>query len=189
MARKGRLLGRRRPQHGGRHQGVRREPVHRGGVPDAPGKLLGTLHALYQGEPVLPRNFLRSITTTRAAPSWASGCPTKHGRAATSTTPLPACWQTTVPPAYNARAFSAEKSLYHCGTPEHLRTLRCSIFTQKAPADRGKKSVGGGSGKCQIRGSGLSRLRPRPDCPASWPAPQRQAPASRAGSHSGQTRW
>ena len=54
---KGRLLGRRRPQHGGRHQGVRREPVHRRGVPDAPGKLLGTLHALYQGEPVLPRNF------------------------------------------------------------------------------------------------------------------------------------
>ena len=60
MARKGRFLGRRRPQHGGRHQGVRREPVHRGGVPDAPGKLLGTLHALYQGEPAVPGD-LREI--------------------------------------------------------------------------------------------------------------------------------
>ena len=36
-----------------------------------------------------------STTTTRAAPSWTSGCPTRHGRAATSTTPPPACWQTT----------------------------------------------------------------------------------------------
>ena len=39
--------------------------------------------------------FSRNTTTTRAAPSWTSGCPTRHGRAATSTTPPPVCWQTT----------------------------------------------------------------------------------------------
>ncbi len=49
--------------------------------------------------------FSRSTTTTRAAPSWASGCPTRHGRTATSTTPRPVCWQTTVLPACNARPF------------------------------------------------------------------------------------
>ena len=131
----------------------------------------------------------RNTTTTRAAPSWASGCPTKHGRAATSTTPLPACWQTMVLPAYNGQSIFQQKTFYDFGTPEHLRTLRCSIFTQKSPRRQREKSVGGGSGKCQIRGSGLSRLRPRPDCPASWPAPQRQAPASRAESRNGRTRW
>ena len=31
--------------------------------------------------------------------------------------------------------------------------------------------------------------RPHPGCPVSWPAPPRRAPASRAGSRSGQTRW
>ena len=43
----------------------------------------------------------RNTTTTRAAPSWTSGCPTRHGRAATSTTPPPACWQTTALRACN----------------------------------------------------------------------------------------
>ncbi|MFR9066888.1 MAG: hypothetical protein ACLVJH_08180 [Faecalibacterium prausnitzii] len=33
--------------------------------------------------------FLRSTTHDQSAPSWASGCPTKHGRAATSTTLCP----------------------------------------------------------------------------------------------------
>lgn len=51
---KGRLLGRGGPQHGGRHQTVRRGPLHRGGVPDAAGQLLGPLHALYQREPAVP---------------------------------------------------------------------------------------------------------------------------------------
>ena len=41
----------------------------------------------------------RNTTTTRAAPSWASGCRTRHGPAATSTILLPVCWQTTALPA------------------------------------------------------------------------------------------
>ena len=46
-----------RPQHGGRYQRVCRKPLHRRGVPAAPGKLFGPLHAVHQGKPVLPRNF------------------------------------------------------------------------------------------------------------------------------------
>mgnify|MGYP000488364579 FL=1 len=57
VARKGRLLGCCRPQHGGRYQRVCRKPLHRRGVPAAPGKLFGPLHAVHQGKPVLPRNF------------------------------------------------------------------------------------------------------------------------------------
>ena len=57
LARKGCLLRCRGPQHGGRHQGVRREPLHRRGIPAPPGQLLCPLYAVYQGEPVLPRNF------------------------------------------------------------------------------------------------------------------------------------
>ena len=56
----------------------------------------------------------RSITTTRAVPSWISGCPTRHGRAATSTTLPPACWQTTVPPVCDPFSSQQQKSHGSC---------------------------------------------------------------------------
>ena len=49
-------------------------------------------------ESLFYREIFEKYYQTRAVPSWISGCPTRHGRAATSTTLPPACWQTTVPP-------------------------------------------------------------------------------------------
>lgn len=49
--------------------------------------------------------FSRSTTTTRAAPSWASGCPTRHGQTATSTTPRPC---------------AGKLRCFRCVTPDHF---------------------------------------------------------------------
>ena len=45
-------------------------------------------------------------------------------------------------------------------------------------------SIGG-----KIAGAVLNHPQLRPGCPAFWPARRRRAPAFRAGSHSGRTRW
>ena len=84
--------------------------------------------------------FLRNTTTTKAAPSWASGCPTKHGRAAMSTTPLPACWQTTVLPACNGQSiFSRKKSLSLRNTGASADAPVFHFYAKKPPPTEGKK--------------------------------------------------
>ncbi len=64
--------------------------------------------------------FSRNTTTTRAAPSWTSGCPTRHGRAATSTTPPPVCWQTTF--RIEHRTLCGVRLSCGVGTPQMTRT-------------------------------------------------------------------
>ncbi len=69
-----------------------------------------------------------------------------------------------------------------------------SCTQQKAPPTEGKVSTGliGNVSERMLpsgRRERFSRRRSRPGCPASWPAPPRRAPAFRAGSRSGQTRW
>jgi asparagine synthase (glutamine-hydrolysing) len=86
----------------------------------------------------------RSITTTRAVPSWISGCPTRHGRAATSTTLPPACWQTTVPPVCDPFSSQQQKKpwqlpwLFCC---IHIRIFCAALAIEASRATRRVSSI------------------------------------------------
>ena len=72
----------------------------------------------------------RNTTTTRAAPSSASGCRTRHGPAATSTILLPVCWQTTALPAYDPFFQTAKDGVSAPGTPPFCLLQIQFIFHQ-----------------------------------------------------------